>query len=110
MVLGLDRDLHFVADCAGAAPARRHRTSVGVGERDVLIGALKHAAHVREQAAEVGVDPRGGRAVPTRASCIAANRIDAIASSARPISELGTLMPRALAVFRLMSSRTYPTE
>ena len=42
MVLGLNRDLHVIADHAGAAPARRHRASIGIGKRDLLIGALEH--------------------------------------------------------------------
>jgi hypothetical protein len=29
------RDLHIVADHAGAASAGRHRTAVGIGERDL---------------------------------------------------------------------------
>jgi hypothetical protein len=42
MMLGGDGDLHVVADNARAAPARRHRTAVGIGQGDLLIGRSKH--------------------------------------------------------------------
>ena len=38
MMLGLDSDLHVVADNTRAAAARRHRTTVGIGQRDLLVG------------------------------------------------------------------------
>src|ERR1700732_3881093 len=42
MMVGIARDLHVVADDAGAAAARRHRTAVWIGQRDLLIGRRKH--------------------------------------------------------------------
>jgi len=42
MMLGVDCDLHIVADDAGAAPARRHRAAVGISQRDLLVGRCKH--------------------------------------------------------------------
>jgi hypothetical protein len=42
MVLGLNRNLHVVTNHAGAAAARRHRARIGIGQRDLLIGALEH--------------------------------------------------------------------
>src|ERR1700734_1772624 len=42
MVLGIDGDLHVVADDAGAATARRHRTAVGIGQRDLLVRRSAH--------------------------------------------------------------------
>jgi hypothetical protein len=42
MMLGIDGDLHVVADDAGAAAARCHRTTVGIGQGDLLIGRGKH--------------------------------------------------------------------
>ena len=42
MVLGVDRDLHVVADDTGAAPARRHRAGIGIGQRYLLIGRGQH--------------------------------------------------------------------
>ena len=42
MMLGINRDLHVVADDDGAAPARRHRAAVGIGERELLIRRSKH--------------------------------------------------------------------
>ncbi len=37
MVLGIDGDLHIVADGGGAFAAGRHRTGIGVGQRDLLV-------------------------------------------------------------------------
>jgi hypothetical protein len=42
MVLGVDGHLHIVADDAGATPARRHRATIRIGERDLLIGRGEH--------------------------------------------------------------------
>ena len=42
MMLGIDGDLHVVADNAGATAARCHRTAVGIGQGDLLIGRGKH--------------------------------------------------------------------
>jgi hypothetical protein len=42
MVLGIDGDLQVVADDAGTTPARRHRTAVGIGQRDLLVRRSKH--------------------------------------------------------------------
>ena len=42
MMLGIDRDLHIVAHYAGAAAACRHRATVGIGERDLLVGRSEH--------------------------------------------------------------------
>jgi hypothetical protein len=41
VMLGLDRDLHIVADDARAAAAGRHRAAVGIGERDLLVGGAE---------------------------------------------------------------------
>ena len=47
MVLGVDGDLHIVADDAGALAAGRHRTGVGIGQRDLLVGrGLDLLAHL----------------------------------------------------------------
>ena len=40
MVLGVDGDLHIVADGGGAFAAGRHRTGVGIGQRDLLVGCV----------------------------------------------------------------------
>ena len=40
MVLGVDGDLHIVADGGGAFAAGRHRTGVGIGQRDLLVGRV----------------------------------------------------------------------
>lgn len=42
MMLALDRNLHIVADDTGAAATRCHRATVGIGQRDLLIGRSKH--------------------------------------------------------------------
>ena len=42
MVLDVDGGLHVVAHDTGAAAAGRHRARIGIGQRDLLIGALKH--------------------------------------------------------------------
>ena len=42
MMLGIYGDLHIVANDAGAAAARGHRTAVGIGQRDLLVGRSKH--------------------------------------------------------------------
>ena len=39
---GIDRDLHVVADDAGTTPARRHRTAIGIGQRDLLVRRSEH--------------------------------------------------------------------
>src|SRR5262249_198988 len=38
MVLGVDGDLYIVADGSGAFAAGSHRTGVGIGQRDLLVG------------------------------------------------------------------------
>ena len=38
VMFGFHRNLHVVADHAGAAPARGHRAAVWIGQRDLLIG------------------------------------------------------------------------
>ena len=38
MVLGIDGDLHVVADNARALAAGRHRARIGIGQRDLLVG------------------------------------------------------------------------
>jgi hypothetical protein len=38
MVLGIDGDLHIVADNASALAAGRHRAGVGIGQRDLFVG------------------------------------------------------------------------
>src|SRR5262249_33288069 len=40
MVLGVDGDLYIVADGSGAFAASRHRTGVGIGQRDLLVGCV----------------------------------------------------------------------
>jgi hypothetical protein len=45
----IDGDLHIVADHAGAAPAGRHRTAVGICQRDLLIGGGEHQLLHRRQ-------------------------------------------------------------
>src|SRR6516164_7981563 len=40
MVLGVDGDLYIVADGGGAFAAGRHRTGVGIGQRDLLVGCV----------------------------------------------------------------------
>ncbi len=52
MMLGIDRDLHIVAHHAGAAAACRHRTTVGIGQRDLLIGRSKHLVLVDRKLAD----------------------------------------------------------
>jgi hypothetical protein len=42
MMFGVDSDLHVIADDARAAAARCHRTTVGIGPRDLPIGRSKH--------------------------------------------------------------------
>jgi hypothetical protein len=39
VMVGINRDLHFVADHARAASAGRHRAAVWISERDLLIAA-----------------------------------------------------------------------
>ena len=58
MVLGLDCHLHVVADDAGAAPARRHRAAVGIGERDLLIGRGQHLLLDRREALHLAFELR----------------------------------------------------
>ena len=38
MVLGIDGDLHIVADNASALAAGRHRAGVGIGQGDLFVG------------------------------------------------------------------------
>ncbi len=40
MVLGVDGDLYIVADGGGAFAAGSHRSGVGVGQRDLLVGGV----------------------------------------------------------------------
>ena len=42
MVLRIHRSLHVVTNHARAAPARRHRAAVGIGERDLLVRRGEH--------------------------------------------------------------------
>ena len=42
MVLRIHRGLHVVTDHARAAPARRHRAAIGIGERDLLVRRGEH--------------------------------------------------------------------
>jgi hypothetical protein len=37
-VLGIDGDLHIVADNARALAAGRHRAGIGIGQRDLFVG------------------------------------------------------------------------
>ena len=65
MMLGVDRDLHVVNHDAGAAPARRHRAGIGIGERDLLIWRSQHARleplealHLLSKLGELLFEPR----------------------------------------------------
>src|SRR5262249_53755739 len=40
MVLGVDGDLYIVADGSGAFAAGSHRTGVGIGQLDLLVGCV----------------------------------------------------------------------
>jgi hypothetical protein len=40
MVLGVDGDLHIVADHAGSAPAGGHGPRIRIGQRDLLVGRV----------------------------------------------------------------------
>jgi hypothetical protein len=51
MVRGFHGDLHVVADDAGTTPARRHRTAVGIDQRDLLIKRGKHLLFVNRKLA-----------------------------------------------------------
>ncbi len=42
MVLRIHRGLHVVTNHARAAPARRHRAAIGIGERDLLVRRGEH--------------------------------------------------------------------
>src|SRR5205809_292061 len=42
MMFGVDSYLNIVAEDTGAAAARCHRTTVRVGQRDLLVGGRKH--------------------------------------------------------------------
>ena len=42
VMLGVDGDLHIVADDAGAAAAGRHRAGIGIGQRDLLVRRGQH--------------------------------------------------------------------
>src|ERR1700751_2430619 len=64
MVLGVDGDLYIVADGGGTFAAGRHRTGVGVGQRDLLVGCvlnrlLHHlqGAHLPTQAGNLLLQP-----------------------------------------------------
>src|SRR5258705_6723920 len=68
MMLGVDRDRHVVADNTGTAPARRHRSGIGIGERYLLIGRGQHprleslkALHLVLKLGELLLEPRGLR-------------------------------------------------
>jgi hypothetical protein len=43
VMVRIDRDLHVVADDAGTAAARRHRTAIGIGQGDLLVRRSQHA-------------------------------------------------------------------
>src|SRR5262249_48282557 len=40
MVLAVDGDLYIVADSSGPFAAGRHRTGIGIGQRDLLVGCV----------------------------------------------------------------------
>ena len=42
-MLRVDGGLHVVADDPGALAAGRHRTRIGIGQRDLLVGRRQHA-------------------------------------------------------------------
>ncbi|VIO78438.1 hypothetical protein CI41S_62790 [Bradyrhizobium ivorense] len=65
MVLGVDGNLHIVADDAGATAAGCHRAAVGIGQGDLLIGRRKHPllvdsklAHFLPQLCQLLGEPR----------------------------------------------------
>src|SRR5258708_39388969 len=53
MMLRIYGDLHVVADDAGAASARRHRTRIRIGQRNLLIGRGEHLLLDRSQALDL---------------------------------------------------------
>jgi hypothetical protein len=64
MVLGVDSDLYIVADGSGAFAASRHRTGVGIGQRDLLVGCVLNrllhylqGAHLPAQASDLLLQP-----------------------------------------------------
>jgi hypothetical protein len=65
---GLDGNLHVVADHARAAAARRHRTRVGIGERDLLIGCGQHLLLDRRELLEEAARAHGKELLVVRAA------------------------------------------
>src|SRR5215472_10888110 len=64
MVLGVDGDLYIVADGGGAFAASSHRTGVGIGQRDLLVGCVLNrllhylqGAHLPAQAGNLLLQP-----------------------------------------------------
>jgi len=53
MMLGIDGELHVVAD-TGTATALRYRAAVGIGQGDLLIGRSKHLLFVDIKLAHLG--------------------------------------------------------
>src|SRR4030088_2103616 len=53
MMLSIHSDLHVVADDARATSARRHRTRIRVGQRNLLIGRGEHLLLDRSQALDL---------------------------------------------------------
>src|SRR5437899_3007880 len=54
MMLRIHSDLYVIADDARAAPARRHRTRIRVGQRNLLIGRGQHLLVDRFQTLHLG--------------------------------------------------------
>src|SRR5215510_536365 len=64
MVLGVDDDLYIVADGSSAFAAGRHRTGIGIGQRDLLVGCVLNrllhylqGAHLPAQAGNILLQP-----------------------------------------------------
>jgi hypothetical protein len=57
VMVSIDSYLHVVADHAGAASARRHRATVRISERDLLIGRCQHQLLHHRQALHLAFQP-----------------------------------------------------
>src|SRR5262249_4467058 len=64
MVRGVDGDLYIVADGGGAFATSSHRTGVGIGQRDLLVGCILNrllhylqGAHLPAQAGNLLLQP-----------------------------------------------------
>jgi hypothetical protein len=54
MILRIDSDLYVVADNAGAAATRRHRSGIGIGQRDLLVRRVNERTRSRGRALRAG--------------------------------------------------------